>query len=137
MAWIGLVQPEQETIRPVASPGNIEGYLNNIHISTRDVSRGRGPTTVEHTGKAKYYFSNDISSDPCMEPWRENALKHGYRSNASFPFALGTKKPGVLNLYAPVTGFFDEQIIDLLEGIAIDISFALRIIDEENERKSS
>ncbi len=64
------------------------------------------------------------------------ALKHGYRSNASFPFALGTKNAGVLNLYAPVTGFFDEQIINLLEELAIDISFALRIIDEENERKS-
>jgi PAS domain S-box-containing protein len=72
-----------------------------------------------------------------MEPWRENALKHGYRSNASFPFALGTKNAGVLNLYAPVTGFFDEQIINLLEELAIDISFALRIIDEENERKSA
>ena len=42
----------------------------------------------------------------------ENALKRGYRGNAAFPFALGTKNAGILSLYAPVTGFFDTRIIE-------------------------
>ncbi len=136
MAWIGLADTEQKVIRPVASSGYTHGYLDSINISTEDVPHGRGPTGTAYR-EGKYYFSNDIVSDPRMEPWRENAMKRGYLANAAFPFALGTKNAGVISLYAPVTGFFDEQIIELLEELADDISFALRTIDEQDERKQA
>jgi PAS domain S-box-containing protein len=136
MAWIGLADREHTTIRPVASAGHIDGYLDTIDIPTEDVSGDRGPTGTAYR-EGKYYFSNDIMNDPRMEPWRENTLKRGYLSNAAFPFALGTKNAGVLSLHAPVTGFFDEQIISLLDELAVDISFALKAIDEENDRKSA
>ena len=90
-----------------------------------------------HSAPGKYYCSNDVSSDPQMGPWRENALKRGYLAKAAFPFALGTKNAGVISLYAPVTGFFDEQIILLLGELAFDISFALKTIDEQDERKQA
>ena len=134
MAWIGLA--DQAAIRPVTSAGHVDGYLDNFTIPIEDIPQGRGPTGRAYR-EGKYYFSNDISGDPCMEPWRENALKRGYRANAAFPFALGTENAGVLCIYAPVTGFFDEQTISLLEELAIEISFALRTIDEETNRKSA
>jgi len=134
MAWIGLADSEQSIIRPVASAGFINGYLDTINISTEDIPRGRGPTgTVYREGK--YYFSNNIATDPRMMPWRENALKRGYLANAAFPFALGTNNAGVISLYAPVVGFFDEEIITLLEELSVDISFALRTIDDQNSQK--
>ena len=134
MAWIGLADREQRVIKPVASSGYTCGYLDSINISTEDVSHGRGPTGTAYR-EGKYYFSNDVVSDPRMEPWRENALKRGYLANAAFPFALATKNAGVISLYAPVTGFFDEQNIALLEELATDVSFALKTIDEINDRK--
>ena len=134
MAWIGLADPEQKVIRPVASSGYTSGYLDTINISTEDVPHGRGPTGTAYR-EGKYNFSNDIAGDPHMEPWRENALKRGYRSNAAFPFSLGTKNAGVLSLYAPVCGFFNEQILDLLEELAIDIAFALKTIDDKEDQK--
>ncbi|MGA2162064.1 MAG: PAS domain S-box protein [Methanoregula sp.] len=136
MAWIGLADLEHTTIRPVASAGHIDGYRDNINISTEDVPHGHGPASTAYR-EGKYYISNDVSRDPRMEPWREDALKCGYLADAAFPFAPGTKNAGVLSLYAPVTGFFDEQIIGLLDELAIDISFALKTIDEENDRKSA
>jgi PAS domain S-box-containing protein len=136
MAWIGLADREHTTIRPAASAGHVDGYLDTIDISTEDVPGGSGLTGTAYR-EGKYYSSNDIMHDPRMETWRENALKRGYLSNAAFPFALGTKNAGVLSLYAPVTGFFDEQIIGLLDELAVYISFALKAIDEKNDRKSA
>ena len=131
MAWIGLADPEHRIIRSAAFAGNVDGYLDHIDISTEDVPRGRGPTGTAYR-EGKFFFSNDITLDPRMEPWREEALKRGYRANAAFPFALGTKNAGVLSIYAPVTGFFDEQVIDLLAELADDISFALRTMDDQD-----
>jgi PAS domain S-box-containing protein len=136
MAWIGLADRVQKTIRPVASAGHVDGYLDTINISTEDVPEGQGPTGTAFR-EGKYFWSNDITRDPRMEPWRENALKRGYLANAAFSFALGTKNAGTLSLYAPVTGFFDAPIIDLLEELAVDISFYLKTIDDQDDRKRS
>jgi PAS domain S-box-containing protein len=136
MAWIGIAEPESKIIRPVAYTGYTDGYLDSINISTEDVPNGRGPTGTAYR-EGKFYFSNDITSDPRMEPWRDSALKRGYLANAAFPFALGTKNAGVLSIYAPVTGFFNQQVIDLLNDLAGDISFSLRVIDDQNDRKKA
>ena len=98
MAWIGLADPEYRIIRPVASAGHTNGYFDTLHISTEDVPSGRGPTGTAYRD-GKYFFSNDIASDPRMVPWRENALKHGYWQ--VLPSRLpGTKDSGVLTIYA-------------------------------------
>ena len=136
MAWIGLADAEHRIIRPVASAGHIDGYLDNSDISTEDVPRGRGPTGVAYR-EGKYFFSNDIAHDPRMEPWRENALKRGYKASAAFPFALGTKNAGIITVYAPVPGFFDERTITLLEELSRAIAFALATLDNEELRKSA
>jgi len=135
MAWIGLADPEYKIIRPITSAGHVNGYLDTITISTEDIPSGRGPTGTAFR-KGKYYFSNDIACDPRMTPWRENALKHGYLASAAFPFALGTKNAGIITIYAPVTGFFDDRTISLLEELSVAISFALETIDREEQRTS-
>ena len=107
-----------------------------MNISTEDIPRGRGPTGTAYR-EGTYYFSNDIASDPRMEPWRDNALKHGYLAIAAFPFSLGTKNAGVITLYAPVTGFFDDQVINLLDELSADISFALRMLDHQDDQRAA
>lgn len=133
MAWFGLADHERKIIRPVAHAGHTDGYLDTISISVEDIPEGRGPTGTAYR-EEQCCFSNDIRTDPRMEPWREDALKRQYLASAAVPFALGTKNAGVLSIYAPVTGFFDSQIIGLLEELASDISFCLRTIDDREER---
>ncbi|MEN6342477.1 MAG: PAS domain S-box protein [Methanospirillum sp.] len=136
LAWIGIADLELKAILPAASAGHDNGYLDRVDISTEDIPRGRGPTGTAYR-EGRYYVVNDIATDPRMEPWREGALKRGYLANSAIPFALGTRNAGVLTLYAPVTGFFDDQIIGLLDELAMDISFALQTIDEEADRKAA
>src|SRR5512133_1466908 len=44
MAWVGLVDPEAGTLKPVAWAGAEDGYLAGIRISVSDDPQGRGPT---------------------------------------------------------------------------------------------
>jgi len=130
MAWIGLIDRDASLIRPVSHWGAEEGYLGAIVIPLE--SQGPSSTAIR---ERKPYICNDISLDPRMEPWREEALKRDYRSLASFPIYLGTKPVGVFSVYTSKEGFFDDREVGLLHELSIDISFALEHIEEEKKRK--
>ncbi len=136
MAWAGFADTEAHTIVPVASHGHIEGYLDTIAISTEAVARGLGPTGTAFR-EGTFIFSNDLEIDPRMKPWREEAMKRGYRALAAFPFGMQSRNAGVITVYAPQPGFFDVQIVQLLQGMADDITFALGTIDDEVRRKAA
>ncbi len=86
--WIG--SPDLDTGNFVALKwaGKEDGYLGAINaISTKDLPEGRGPSGRAFR-EGKYYYSNDIATDPSMGIWREEALKRGYRSSISLPIKI-------------------------------------------------
>jgi PAS domain S-box-containing protein len=133
MAWVGLLDHETHTFRPVAHAGHEDGYLSAVEVTVRAEPTSRGPTGVALAG-GRYDVCNDIGSDPRMEPWREEALRRGYHSSASFPFLLHGEVVGAYTLYASEKDFFTKAEIALLEEIAMDISFALDLLDEQARR---
>jgi PAS domain S-box-containing protein len=133
MAWVGLLDRESRSFCPVASAGHEEGYLAAIEISVSGDEKGRGPTGTA-LREGRYDVCNDIETDPRMLPWREEALKRGYRSSAAFPFRLHGEVVGVYSIYAAEKDFFNKAEIELLEEIAMDISFALGMLDEQARR---
>jgi len=136
MAWVGLVDRESLLVKPVAHWGFEEGYLDQIRISVWDVPEGNGPTG-EAIRVGKHFICNDVALDPRMLPWREEAIKYGYRSTAAFPLKVGTKIIGAFNIYASESHFFDEEEINLLDRLAADISFNLESIEQEKHRKKT
>ena len=64
-----------------------------------------------------------------MDPWREEALKRGYRSSIALPIRQSGKVIGVFNLYADIPHFFDQDEIQLLDEVTNDISFAIDAIE--------
>ncbi|MGA2917699.1 PAS domain S-box protein [Methanoregula sp.] len=134
MSWVGLLDHESGTFRPVAHAGYEEGYLASGMISVGgDDGKSRGPTGTA-LREGRYDICNDIGTDPCMEPWRDEALKRGYHSSAALPFRLHGEVIGAYTIYASETNFFNETEIALLEEIAMDISFALDMLDEQARR---
>jgi PAS domain S-box-containing protein len=136
MAWVGVCDAAAQTIRPVASAGVVEGYLDQVNIDLRDKVRSGGPTgrcflTGEHV------TCGDMEHDPILAPWREEALKRGYRSSASFPLRVGGKVSGVFTLYSGQTGFFNEEEMLLLDELAMDIGFALEVSEGEAKRRQA
>jgi len=133
MAWIGIVVEDTEMIRPACHAGYEEGYLNNIIITKNNRTTGRGPVGMS-IRENKIKICHDIATDPNMEPWRDEALKRGYRSSIAVPFKIKNEVVGTINLYASELGFFSEDEKVLLQEIGEDISFALDAMDAENER---
>jgi PAS domain S-box-containing protein len=133
MVWVGLLDHETGTIRPVAHEGFEDGYLSAIHITIPDDATESGPTS-RAIFSGTHEICNDISTDPRMMPWRNDALARGYRSSAAFPIRLHGEVIGAISIYAGETGFFSETEIQLLDEIAMDVSFALDQLDEQARR---
>ncbi len=136
MAWVGMVNRQSHLVEPVAHWGEENGYLSNIRVSVDDQPEGQGPIgRALHDGKG--YICNDIATDPTLIPWRGEAVRRGYRSSAAFPLQVYGELVGSLNLYAAETDFFDDEIVDLLEEVSADISYALEGMGREAQRKQA
>jgi len=137
MAWVGLPGKEKKIVNPVACFGHEEGYLK-IMLFSGDPGQaiGSGPTgkTIR---SGNYSVCNDIANDPLMEPWREEALKRGYRSSMAVALKQSGQVKGTLNLYSEIPGFFDDSEIKLLVTLAENISYSLDSIEFEKQNKEN
>jgi PAS domain S-box-containing protein len=135
MAWIGLLDASTGLVRPVASAGVTDSYLDHLNIPLGDAAHGHGPTSsVLRSGS--HAVCNDIEHDPQMAPWRDEAMRRGYRASAAFPLTVEGQTIGTFNLYAGECGFFNEEELRLLDELAMDIAFALEVSrSEENRRR--
>jgi PAS domain S-box-containing protein len=135
MSWIGIIDEKTEKIIPVAIKGYDDNYLSLIKpISIAETQEGMGPTG-RAMREGHYFVCNDIENDPAMAPWKEEALKRGYRSSISLPIKQFGQTQAAYTLYASTPNFFNQEEIKLLEGISSDIGFALEAFASESGRK--
>jgi len=135
MAWIGMVDPVSNLVKPVASFGAGIEYLNGVEISIRDNnSTGIGPTGTAIRDNQPYWCQ-DFQHDPATVAWHERGAQFGWGASASLPLHRNGIVVGAFGLYADVANAFDEAAQKLLVEMAMDISFALDNFDRENQRK--
>ena len=136
LVWIGLIDQEEKIIRPVSWAGYEDGYVQNIFVSTQNIPEGRGPAGIT-VATGNYVVSVDIERDPRMLPWKDAALKRGYRSLADFPLVTNGKIIGVILFYSSEVNYFDQEEIQLLQGLSKDISFALEVMEKEKQKQNA
>jgi PAS domain S-box-containing protein len=134
MAWVGEVD-DHGWIVPVAHAGVTDGYLDDLRISVLDVPEGRGPSGTAARDR-QHMFVADIATDERMRPWREAALARGYRASAAFPLVVDNRCAAVLTAYASEPGFFDAEEAELFDRMAVDLSFALEVMQREERRRA-
>lgn len=134
MAWIGRIDPETQVLVPVASSGQVDGYLDRLRIDLRDRTHFDGPA-MHAVQSSAHAICNSIEHDPSYARWRKEALEHGFRSSAAFPLIIDGRVEGVFNLYAAEPGFFACDELSLLDEMARDIAFALEVIRHEADRR--
>jgi PAS domain S-box-containing protein len=78
--------------------------------------------------------SQGYLNDPRSAVWHQRAQEVGLRSVAAFPLRRGGQVVGALALYATEEAFFDAPLLNLLEEMSGDLSFALDHIDREHAR---
>jgi signal transduction histidine kinase len=133
MAWIGMADSETHALKPIASSGEVGDYLDRVRLNLLDPARSAGPS-VQCFLSGEHVICNAIEQDPRLAPWRDDALRMGYRSFASFPLKVDAQAVGIFNLYSSELAFFDEDEIKLLDEMAMDISFALEVKRHEKDR---
>jgi diguanylate cyclase (GGDEF)-like protein/PAS domain S-box-containing protein len=102
------------------------------------------PELVERQGLSRTALTtgenvvcNDIYAEPRTRDWRDALAELGVRSLAVFLLRRGSKPVGMLNLYAGETGFFDDEMVALLEKLSMNLSFALENFLNEEARQAA
>ena len=125
MAYVGFAMDDKErTILPVAHAGD-ESYLTNLQLSwSEHAPFGRGPAgRTIRSGAAS--FINDIANDPIFGPWRENAIRHGFKAVISLPLRQNERTFGLLGLFSDKVLAVGTEEINLLQQMANDIAFGI------------
>jgi len=135
-AWIGVPEAETGRVRVVANHGDDQEYLADINVSVDpNLPQGRGPTGTA-IRENRSYIVNDYAADPNTAPWRAALHGRGIHAAAAFPLKQGGEPVGALTLYSMETGYFDETMVNLLQEMAQDISFALDNFEQKKLRES-
>jgi PAS domain S-box-containing protein len=130
-AWFGDHDRATGEVNPETFAGVEDGYLEDVVVKAdEDDDRGGGPS-----GRAvrtrEVQIQNDLLGDPPFDPWREQALKRGYRSSAAVPVIYKDTLRGVLNLYAGDPDVFDETETEVLAELGSFIGYALNALDQK------
>jgi PAS domain S-box-containing protein len=136
-AWIGLVDENTGEVQPVAANGlNIEQWIHPVlNIKQGPVQNG---LVVEAVNTAQVVTTEDIQTDERTSSLHSRIQDIPFHSLAAVPFRLRGRTIGILALISTQKGLFkDPEEISLLEEMAIDISFALDNIQNEDERKQA
>lgn len=116
MAWIGFPDEDMGEVVPKAHAGFDEGYLAAIKIALDESPLGQGPVGRAVRSR-RPEIQDNIGTDERFKPWREQALKRGYRSVAAFPVLEEDRVIAVLSLYG-ATDEFPAKEVPFLQSFA-------------------
>jgi PAS domain S-box-containing protein len=125
MAWVGYAENDAaRSVRPVASVGFEDGYLDQAKITWADEERGRGPTG-SCIRLREVRFCKNFLTDPELAPWREQALKRGFLSSIALPLMSETQVLGALSIYSDRPEAFGGEQAALLAELSDDLAFGI------------
>jgi len=137
VAWIGLVDRDDNVVRPVAHAGRHEEFFaSRIFPLDPNEPGGTGPT-ARAAREGEVRANNDLPSDPHLKYWRDAAIRYRVNSAAAVPLLQGGTVVGTLTVYAGPRDFFDRQLLELLRKMGLNISFALDAQEQENRRREA
>ena len=124
-AWVGIAQPDQQkSVYPAARYGFDGGYLETIVISWADDEYGHGPTGTSIRAE-KTVIAQNLSNQPEYEPWRQQALQHGFADSIAIPLISEGECLGALTIYSGEPQVFDAKEVSLLEELGMNLAFGV------------
>jgi diguanylate cyclase (GGDEF)-like protein/PAS domain S-box-containing protein len=132
MAWVGVVNEESGTVKPIACAGNVGDFLESAPLAVIENKPGGHGLVGRAIREMKAMISNDVRNDP-QRMMRKELEERGINSLAVIPLIVGDEAIGVLALYSMDVGFFDDEEMRLLDGLAANISYSI-VHMEKQER---
>ncbi len=134
LAWIGWLDPPTSHIDPVAHFGTHHQILSHTDFYTDRRREGHGnPGRAIREGQAS--FCNRCGDDACLYPSEKALGKFGFQSCGSFPLRFQGQVCGVLTVCVSEGDFFGKREIELLEEVAMAVSFALDTIESNRQKE--
>lgn len=133
LAWIGLHEPDNSSVRLMGKCGLFEDYIENDQFGTEENMSNCCLLTAEVLRKGTPAICNDIGTDTRMARWKDRAFERGFHSCVVLPIMTDNKPVGVMTLYASETGFFTTEEMKLLTELSRDISYAMQNILQQEK----
>jgi PAS domain S-box-containing protein len=137
MAWIGVLDPATQYLTEVAHAGDgAQDYLRDLLISSREgpLGEGIGGRALRH---GLDEFSTDILSDAKMAPWRDAAVRIGYRSSGALPLHINGEIRGLLSVYAREVSYFNDDERNLVHRLAANVAYGWEALQLEEDLRES
>ncbi len=129
-SWVGyVVENLKRNIVPVAYAGHEEGYLKYLHINcTEKDPKNELLARAMETDEPLICY--DIASAATnIGPWRDEALKRGYKSLIAIPLYVRINgNNAIIVIYSDNSNVFDEEEVKLLKEMADSIVFGIKYI---------
>jgi diguanylate cyclase (GGDEF)-like protein/PAS domain S-box-containing protein len=133
LAWIGLLDAASGEIVPAAWDGAPRGWFERMRPFTI-AKPHRTPVEIA-LGEDRRYLSNDVQTEPALEPIRAPLREAGLHAVLSLPLHLGGTPIGALTLFAGEPGYFDSALEELATEMANDVSFALENMERAAQHR--
>src|SRR6202035_914794 len=95
---------------------------------TASLPEGRGITGTAFRTRLPC-ITNDFMADERTRPWREGARSSGIASSAALPLLIGDRVEGLLIFNSTERGTFTPELVELLQRLAENVSFAVGNFD--------
>jgi PAS domain S-box-containing protein/putative nucleotidyltransferase with HDIG domain len=135
LAWVGYAeQGEDQPVRVVQSSGASANYVTNLKVSWGSGPRGQGPAG-RCIRSVSPIVQRDLDSDPSFAPWRDDAMRAGFKSSVTMPLVAPDGSAfGVLCIYSDDPDAYDADEIALLAEMAEDLSYGLEALKQRTRR---
>lgn len=124
LAWAGIVNETAGAVDIAAVFGAAADYARKLRITldpALETSHGPTGTAIR---EGRIIATNDFFNDPRTAAWHELAREHGIRASAVIPVKVDGRTQGALNFYSGLPGYFDDEMLKLLEETARNAGLA-------------
>jgi diguanylate cyclase (GGDEF)-like protein len=132
---VAVAEAQSEFLRVAAAAGPTAELARRRKLAvSADRPEGRGLSgTAFRAGRA--FISNDYFADIKESLFHGAVREEGARSGAALPLRVRGATVGVLLFLSRKPGAFTPELVELLQRLADNISFALENFDREDERR--
>ncbi|WP_170864916.1 PAS domain S-box protein [Halogranum amylolyticum] len=129
LAWIGSRDVVSGELSPRVSAGDEQGFVSTLNAADSEADGSRPAALAVDT--LEPVVQNTIHGTPPFEPWREAALKRGFRSCIAVPIVHRDTLYGVLCLYASEPNVFNRMEQTVLGELGEIIGHALNALERK------
>jgi PAS domain S-box-containing protein len=133
-AWVGYADNDEAcTVRPVASAGPGEGFLDRIHVSWADNEYGKGCMgPAIRTGKPAVVHR--MSINPTFAIWHEELDPLNFQSAIAVPLLQGDSVFGAMVIHSQEPEAFDSSEVELIAELGENLAHGIVSLRARKER---